>query len=408
METFFYQATDKSGKFVEGDIQAVDFKSAVQKVRRLNYFPIKVTQGKQRQSLSKLFQFPLAQWFSRIKHKELLGFTQQLATLVSSGLTLDRSLGITVQLSEREKCKEVFSDIQKRVHGGSTFSDALASHPKVFSKLYASMIHAGEIGGVLDTVLHRLAGFLENIEEMKGKVISALIYPMILLVFGMGALAVLTIWVMPKFMVIFESSDKALPLLTQLLITFTDITNRFWPILLLLLISVVIGFLYFIKSEQGRYKWDSFLLKVPVFNDLIRKVEVSRFSRTMATLLNSGVPVLQALGIVRTILTNQVISNSMKSLHDSLKGGKGFAKPLEKIGIFPPMAIQMIVVGEETGAMEEMLNKVADTFDKEVDTALKRVVALIQPLIIIFLGIFIIFIVAGTLLGMMSISDAVI
>jgi len=406
MAVFFYQATDRKGKVIQGDVEADDFKTAVLKVRRLNYFPIKVApdQARPRVSANALANLD---WFKGVSQKELMNFTQQLATLVAAGLTLDKSLAITVNLTEKEATRQTFADIQKRVHSGTTFAESLALHPKVFSKLYISMVRAGEVGGVLDTVLFRLAGFLESARDMKSKITSALIYPTILLVAGLAALIFLMTVVMPKFLVIFEGAGNALPMVTRIFMGVIGFVNQYIWILLGIALVTVIGTTYYLKTEAGRLAWDRLLLRMPIIGDLIRKIEVSRFSRTMATLLKSGVPVLQSLQIVQTIITNRIIAQAMKKLREGLRGGQGFAKPLQSIGMFPPLAIHMIVVGEETGAIEDMLNQVADTFDKEVDIALKRVLNLIPIIIIIILGLGIGFMVVGVLVGMLSISSII-
>lgn len=407
MGTYFYQATDRTGKFVEGDIDAPDFKLAVERVRKLNYYPIKISEDKPKAGMGSNVKLPFAEWFGRIKQSEIMGFTQQLSTLVTSGLTLDKSLSITVKLTESSRAREVYTDIQKRVHAGSTFADALQAYPDVFSRLYINMIRAGEVGGVLDTVLGRLGEFLESAQDMKNKIISSMIYPIILVLFGSGAVIFLIAYVVPQFHTIFADAN-ALPVITQVLLLISSIISNYWWVIALLMIGIVAGFVYWVKTDKGRSQWDDFLLKLPVIGDLIRKIEVSRFSRTMSTLQKSGVPVLQSLLIVKSIISNRQISRAVEKLHEGLKGGRGLSKPLQETGVFPPLAVHMIVVGEETGAMDEMLVKVANTFDKEVDTALKRAVGLIGPIMIILMGGIIAFIVISVLWGMFSIQDMVI
>ncbi|QPJ62929.1 MAG: type II secretion system protein GspF [Candidatus Nitronauta litoralis] len=405
MAVYFYQATDEAGKVVEGDLEAPDLRVAIEKVRKLRYFPIKVTTDSPGKSGGSQFKIPGMEWLQNVPKREILNFTQQLSTLITSGLTLDRSLSITVNLTQNEKAREVFADVQKRVHAGSTFSEALAIYPTVFPKLYISMIRAGEAGGVLNVVLERLASFLEASQDMKSKILTSLAYPLFLVVMGGGAIVVLMTVVVPKFEAIFEGMEHRLPLITVFLMQFSKWVTQYWWAFFLLIGLAIFGFFKYITSAEGKPKWDAFLLKLPVFGDLIRKIEVSRFSRTMSTLQKSGVPVLQALAIVTTIVDNKVISKSVQSLHSAVKGGQGMSRSLQKSGVFPPLAVHMIVVGEETGALDEMLVKVANIFDKEVDNALKRAISLIGPILILALAICILFIVGSVLGGIVSLND---
>ncbi len=404
MTVFFYQATDQAGKIVEGDLEAPDLRIAIEKVRKLRYFPIKITPDSPGKNSSQ-FKIPGLDWLQGIPKREILNFTQQLSTLISSGLTLDRSLSITVNLTQNDKAREVFADVQKRVHAGSTFSEALTIYPSVFQKLFISMIRAGEAGGVLNIVLERLAEFLEASQDMKNKIITSLAYPIFLMVMGGGAIVVLMTVVVPKFETIFEGMEHRLPLITIILMQFSKFATQYWWLFLLGLVAMVFGFLKYISSQEGKPKWDAFLLRLPLFGDLIRKIEVSRFSRTMSTLQKSGVPVLQALAIVSSIINNHVISKSVQALHSAVKGGQGMSRPLQKSGVFPPLAVHMIVVGEETGALDEMLTKVANIFDKEVDNALKRAISLIGPILILMLAVGILFIVGSVLGGILSLND---
>jgi general secretion pathway protein F len=409
MTTYFYQATDPAGKIIEGDIEASDYGVAVQKVRGLNYFPIKVTQEKPATPFLKKLKAPSIEAFSfsKVSSYELMNFTQQLATLISSKLTLDKSLSITTRLTENEKTREIFQDIQKRVHAGSSFADALAAYPDVFSKMYVNIVRAGELGGVLEIVLKRLAEFLENNEETKNKILSALIYPTILILAGVGAIVFLLTFVVPKLSGVFEGSGKAVPFITRVLLNTSTIMNQYWWSLGLGLIVAVLAFGLFLKSDFGRSLWDGLVLKLPIFGDLVRKIEMSRFSRTMSTLLNSGVPVLQALNIVQSVINNRVIALAMAPLQEGLKSGQGISRPLQKANIFPPLAVHMIVVGEETGELENMLVKVADTYDKEVNNAIQRTLKIFEPMLVLTIGGSVIFIVASILMGMMEVTNII-
>ena len=368
-----------------------------------------MTQEKLDTAFLKKWKVPtsLAFLYSKISSYELTNFTRQLATLVSAKLTLDKSLTITTRLTVKENTRETFQDIQRRVHAGSSFADALAAYPDVFSKMYVNIVRAGELGGVLDIVLTRLADFLESTEEIKNKILSALIYPAILIVAGVGAIVFLMTFVVPKLAGVFEGSGKAIPFITRVLLNTSTIMSQYWWSLGIGLILAVLAFWLFLKSDFGRNLWDRLILKLPVFGDLVRKIEMSRFSRTMATLLNSGVPVLQALNIVQSVINNRIIASAMVPLQEGLKSGQGISQPLQKENIFPPLAVHMIVVGEETGELESMLVKVADIYDKEVDNAIQRMLKIFEPVLVLTIGGSIIFIVASILMGMMEVTNII-
>ncbi len=405
MTSFVYKATDQDGQFVEGDIEAPDYHVAVQKIQKLNYFPIQVAEGKSSRSFAQGFKLPGADFFGQIPQKELLTLTQQLSTLVGAGITLDSSLSSLVKLTDKEKLKNVLADIQKRVHAGSSFAEALSEHPKVFSKLYINMVRAGEEGGVLTASLDRLAKFMEKSEDLKNNIRAAMAYPTVLALVGGSAVVMLFTVVIPKFSTLFEDMGTALPLPTKLMLGMSALFTNYWWLLLILSIMMIAGCIAYIKTESGRYRWDSMVLKLPLFGALVRKIEVSRFSLTLSTLLKSGIPVLQAMGIVKSILSNSVIISSMTPLQAGLKSGKGLSGPLEKSGIFPAMAVHMITVGETSGTLDDMLTKVSETYDKEVELSIKQIISLIEPMMILLMAGIIGFIVISMLMAIFSIND---
>ena len=405
MTVYYYKATDQNGKYVEGDISAPDYRGAVQKIRKLNYFPVKVSEGKKSSKLSALMGLPLPIWGSPIPIKELMTLTQQLATLVNAGLTLDDALSTLIKLAETGNIKSILSGIRKQVHGGSSFADALAEHPKVFSKLYVNMIRAGEAGGILGETLSRLAMFMEKSVELKNSIRSAMVYPAILTFVGGTAVITLITFVIPQFSKLFEEMGTALPLPTQIMLGISSTIINYWPALILGTLGFISAFIFYIGTNKGRLRWDQILLKLPLFGPLIRKIEVSRFSLTMATLLKSGVPILQAMGIVQSIMINRVIADSVTNLRQALKRGKGLSGPLEEAGIFPPMAVHMITVGETSGSLDEMLTKVSKTYDKEVEQSIKQVISLIEPMMILLMALIIGFIVISMLLAIFSAND---
>lgn len=405
MTVFSYKATDKDGKFVEGNIDAADYRLAVQRIRKLQYFPIQVQEGKGKNDLTSGTTFPVPKFLNQIPQKELMSVTHQLATLVDSGLTLDRSLSSLALLSDRAKTREVLGAVQKRVHAGSSFGEALAEHPQIFSKLYINMVRAGETSGMLTQTLYRLASFMERAEELKGNIVRAMIYPSILVVAGGSAIIFLFTFVVPKFSGLFDELGDALPLSTKILLAVSFAVTHYWWLMLLASAAAVAGFVLYLNNEHGRFQWDTFALKLPLVGPLIRKIEVSRFSLTMATLLKSGVPVLQALLIVKTILNNRVIISSMTDLEQGLKSGMGLSGPLKEAAIFPPMAVHMITVGEASGSLDEMLSKVAETFDKEVERSIKQMISLIEPVMILIMAGGIGFIVVSMLLAIFSVNE---
>ena len=407
MTVYSYKATDKSGKFIEGDIDAPDYQAAIEQIRQLNYFPVKVAEGKNTSKLSAGLKISLPSFGSTVSNKDLMTITQQLATLVDSGLTLDDGLSTLVKLAETEKIRFILSDIRKRVHAGTSFADALAEHPDVFSKLYINMVRAGEAGGMIGEALSRLETFLEKSVTLKSNIRSAMVYPIILFMVGASAVVILITFVVPQFAKLFEDMGAALPLPTQILMSISALIIKYWPALLLTILVGAGAFKFQIKTNKGRLWWDGLLLKLPLIGSLIRKIEVSRFSLTMATLLKSGVPVLQAMGIVQSILINQVISDAVGNLRQSLKRGKGLSGPLQEAGVFPPMAVQMITVGEASGSLDSMLTRVSHTYDKEVEQAIKQLISMIEPVMILFIALVIGFIVISMLLAIIGANDIV-
>ncbi len=405
MTVYTYKATDQNGKYVEGDINAPDYKAAIQQIRKLNYFPVKVSEGKSTSKLSAGMALSLPSWGSPIPIKDLMTLTQQLATLVDSGLTLDDALATLIKLAETDTINVVLSDIRKQVHAGSSFADALAEHPKVFSKLYVNMIRAGEAGGILSEALSRLAMFMEKSVELKNSIRSAMVYPAILTLVGGTAVIILITFVIPQFSKLFEEMGAALPLPTQIMLGLSSLIINYWPAMILGIVASIAAFTFYIRTDNGRLQWDRMLLKLPLFGPLIRKIEVSRFSLTMATLLKSGVPILQAMEIVQSILINRVIADSVASLKQALKRGKGLSGPLQEAEVFPPMAVHMITVGETSGALDDMLTKVSKTYDKEVEQSIKQVISLIEPMMILFMALIIGFIVVSMLLAIFSAND---
>jgi len=402
MAVFTYKATDRSGKIVSGNIEAKNKTAVINRLQDSGFYPIKIEEKGRSFSEGRGSFFSFGQ---RIKARDVLVFTNQLSTLLSSGVPLDRSLTILTELTENKKLSKVIVDVQKNVHGGSLFTDALARHPKVFSKLYTSMVKAGESGGVLENVLIRLAGFLEASQEFKENVISALIYPLILTVVGGGSVVVLLTFVVPKFTQVFADMGQAIPLPTQILLGVSGFLVSWWWLLLVIFLLLVISLRYYVNTEKGKWTWDSWKLRLPIWKDLTQKIEVSRFARTFGTLIQSGVPILQSLVIVKDIIGNSVLSKAIWQIQGRIKEGEKISEPLQQSQLFPPMAIHMIDVGEESGQLEAMLFKIADTYDVETRNSVKRMVSMLEPLLILFMGLLVGFIVISMLLAIFGINE---
>ena len=404
MNTFYYKATDRLGKPIEGNLEAQNYQNAVTQLRGLNYFPIQIT-NQPNKNLSIKSPLLISGLRNKISQKDLVSITQQLATLVDSRITLDKSLSILVDLADKPQAKEVLIEIHKKVHAGSSFADALADFPKVFSKLYINMIRAGETGGTLASSLNSVASFLEKSEELKANIKSAMIYPAILSSVGGFAILILFTVVIPRFSKLFDELGSALPLPTKIMLFLSSSIINHWLAIIVVFTLFVAGFIFYLREEKGKMHWDGIVLRLPLFGSLAQKIEISRFSRTMATLLTSGVAILGALNITQAILSNRVIAATMNKLHQGLKEGNGLSQPLQQAGVFPPLAIHMIKIGEETGTLNEMLTKVADTYDREVERSIKQLISLIEPFMILSMALVIGFIVISMLLAIFSINE---
>ncbi len=394
MAIFSYRATTMEGAIVEGAIEAADEKSAIERLKNSGIIPLKVAAPEE--GIKKRITL-------RSSKTDLLTFTTELSSLLSAGLPLDRSLNILSEISESKDMKNIVQSILKSIREGSSFSDALQRHPKVFPRLYINMIRAGEAGGVLDVVLDKLNEFLESSKELKEHIFSVMIYPTILIVTGGISIIILLTYVLPKFSVIFAELGSSLPLPTQILLTFSNTLKSYWWIVLSVIIAGWIVFKNYIKSDAGRYKWDVFKLKL--MGEVIRKLETARFCRTLGTLLRSGVPLLQALNNARDVINNQVIASAIDAVSTGAKEGKGIAIPLSSANVFPPLALSMIKVGEETGQLDNMLMKVASTYEKSLNVAIKRFVSLLEPVMILSMGLIIGFIVISMLMAIFSITE---
>jgi len=316
-------------------------------------------------------------------------FTRQLATLIDAGLPLLRSLNVLAKQERDSVLKNTTNKLAESVQGGSTFSEGLAQHPRLFNDLYINMVKAGELGGVLEVVLTRLAEFQEKAQKIKNKVVAAMVYPIIVMVLAVSIMGFLLVFIVPRFEAIFHDmlGDKPLPVITVFVISASRFVQENWVIILCSVGALFVGYKVAARTKAGRDVLDRIKLRAPLFGDLLRKTAISRFSRTLGTLVTSGVPILQALTITRETAGNSVIARAISQVHDSVKEGESIVVPLETSGAFPPMVISMIDVGEETGQLPEMLLKIAEVYDDEVDNSVAAVTSLLEPIMIGFLAI---------------------
>lgn len=399
MPVFMYKAADRRGQTIDGVMDAPDARAVVDRLQKDAYYPIKVTPHGERAPLFSLGG-------SRVRQRDVLALTQQLATLFEAGLPLDRALTILEELATNARVKAIVSDLLRSVRGGASFSEALSKHhPRPFSRLYINMVRAGEKGGVLEVALRRLAEFLEARAAFNEALISALIYPAVITLVGAGAVVFLMTFVIPRFATIFKDLNQAIPLPTQILLGVSAALQQYWWVGMLAVLAVVLAWRMWTASPEGRLAWDRAILRAPIVGGLALKVETARFARTLGTMLKSGVPVLGALAVVGDMMSNQAVGAAVSRLSEGVKRGGTIATGMKDQGMFPTLAVHMVRVGEETGRMEEMLLKVADTFETDVRVEMKRTLGLLEPTIIVVMGVIVAFIVVAMLMAIFSINE---
>ena len=400
MPVFAYRAADRRGQTVDGVMEAPDARAVIERLHREAYFPVKVTPQGERRAWR---DFSLSRG---IRARDLLAFTQQLATLVEAGMPLDRALSILEELAPNARVKAVVTDVLHGVRGGSSLSDALAKHhPRPFSRLYINMVRAGEKGGVLEATLRRLAEFQEARQAFTEAIVSALIYPAVITTVGAGAIVFLMTFVIPRFATIFADMGQAIPLPTQILLATSLALQSYWWVGVLIVFGAILAWRMWTGTAEGRLQWERLLLRLPLLGALMIKVETARFARTFGTMLRSGVPVLGALAVVGDIMTNQIVGRAVHRLSDTVKRGGTVAAAMQEHTPFPPLAIHMVRVGEETGRLEDMLLKTAETVEADVRSELRRLIGLLEPAIILAMGVVVAFIVVAMLLAIFSINE---
>lgn len=400
MPSYIYKVRDKAGQVIKGEMEAFDTTALRRKLDQRGYFIIEYSEKRTGESdiIARLFP-----GFKKAGPADIAVFTWQLYTMVDAGMTLVSSLRIIIKQTKNVGLKAVIVKICNRVEEGASFSSALSEHPQYFSRLYVQMVNAGEVGGVLDEMLRRLAVFLEGQAEIKGRVRSALIYPVLLLVISLCVAAFLIIYVLPKFAVVFQDMGGSMPLPTQILLMVSGLIKNYGFVGLFILAGLFIAYTRYVRTERGRLEADRIGLKLPVIGDLVTKTTIARFTQTLSILLSGGIPILVSLDVVTEVVGNKVVSKTLREVIASVKEGKPIAQPLEESGVFPDMVVNMIRVGEETGALDKMLNKIAEFYNKEVDEAIKTFTKVIEPLLVVFMTVVIGFIAISIFLPMADI-----
>ena len=402
--TYEYRAKDKAGAVHAGQMEGSSSAAVATTLREKGYVPLRIDE-KRSTTLQKEIQIP--GFKKKVKVKDIAIFSRQLATMVNSGLTLIRALTILEEQSDNSLLKEVLADVKARVEQGSSLSAAFEAHPDIFNHLYVSMVRAGEVGGALDETLVRLADTLEATVRLRSKVKSAMAYPMVVLILIVLIVTGMLVFVVPIFEGMYSELGGTLPVPTQLLITISGLLTSLWWLVLGGTIGAVVGFKRWKKTDAGVAAWDRFKVRLPIFGGVVQKIAVSRFSRTFAVLSRTGVPVLQALDIVASTSGNWLVAEASRDIQASVKRGESLVSPLHQHEIFPPMVTHMMAVGEETGALDTMLGKVADFYDTEVEDTVSALTSLIEPMLIVVMGVVVGGILISLYLPMFNIANLI-
>jgi type IV pilus assembly protein PilC len=398
MPVFNYTARTLTGELQSGSIDLPSHDDVVAHLRKNRMIVVKVQQAPRDIKFS---------FGKGIATRDIVIFTRQFATMINSGLPLVQALDILAEQTENKALKDVTRSVVYDVESGHTLADALRKHPKAYSELYVNMVAAGEAGGIQDTILNRLAGYIEKTMALKKKVKGAMVYPSVIMGVAVAVVALMMLFVIPSFAKMFTEFGGQLPAPTRIVMTLSDFFVKWWWLLLILIIGPIIGMRQFYQTSQGREIFDRFFLKLPVVGLLIRKVAVAKFTRTLSTLITSGIPILEGMDIVARTAGNKVIEHAIIRTKNGISEGKTIAEPLKATNVFPPMVVQMISVGEASGALDTMLGKIADFYDEEVDTAVGGLTAMLEPMLMVFLGVVLGFIVVAMYLPVFKLASTI-
>lgn len=403
MPIYAYKGIDAAGKKVTGTVDGENLKVARAKLRKMNVFPTDVAEAGQKVSMGG--DINISRFFQRVKPQDIANMTRQLSTLINANIPLVDALAALVDQVENPLLKETLSKIREKVTEGGRLADALRSYPKIFTELYTNMVAAGEASGALDTVLTRLADITESQAKLQSKVKGALTYPAVMAVVGVALMGFLLVSIVPKITKIFEDTKATLPLPTRVLVATSHFLSSYWYVAILFIVILFVAFNRYKKTEKGRLLIDKMMLKAPIFGEMFRMIAISRFCRTLSTMMASGVQLLTAMDIVKNIVENSVLTQVIEDTKNSVKEGESIAEPLKRSGQFPPIVTQMITIGEKTGELEVMLERVADNYDLLVDTKVSTLTTLLEPLMIIVMGGVVSFIVLSILFPILKMGQ---
>ncbi len=399
MTTYFFKAVASDGKLRTGTFHADSDRWVAQELRKQGLTPVYV--GLQPK---KSFEIKLPSFVGG-KRRDVLFFTQELSTLLNASVPLDRALSITSELTERARFRLIVSDVLRVLKGGRTFADSLATHPEYFTSLYTNMVRAGEASGSLAVVFERLAEFERTRDDLRGYIISSMIYPALLSMVGLGSIFILLNFVVPRFATVFEQSHIAMPLPTKIMLEASNIVHAYALGFFIGLLAFSVTMYLYVRTVKGRLWWDTLRLKIPILGDALRKAETARFARAMGTLVQSSVPLVQSISIAGGILNNKRISGSLEIISQGVKRGEGLAAPLRRAGQFPPLAGHLLAVGEETGHLDHMFNRMAEIYEVDTKASIRRFTSLFEPLVILVMGIVVGTLILSMLLAITSIND---
>jgi general secretion pathway protein F len=398
--TFFFRAVASDGKVRSGSLSGENEKLIARELRKQGLTPIYVGMAPKGSSLE--IKLPA---FRRGKRRDVLFFTQELSTLLNSGVPLDRALSITAELTERASFRFLVLDVLRVLKGGKPLAESLATHPEYFSDLYINMVRAGEASGALAVIFERLAEFERSRDDLRNYIISAMIYPALLALVGLASILLLLTFVVPRFATIFEGSTMKIPVPTQIMLEASRIVKTYWWMAASAIAGLIVAWSTYTRTPKGRIWWDTARLKIPLLGDSLLKAETARFARAMATLVANTVPLVQSIAIAAATLNNKMISAALGGVAQGVKRGEGIAAPMRKAGVFPPLAAHLLTVGEETGKLDLMFARMADIYENDTRSSIKRFTSLFEPLIILVMGVMVGALILSMLLAITSIND---